>query len=101
MISTLLVLIALISGGAQEVRKPEATSLLGVPLFPPPLSADARATLEKNLAAAQAEFDKNPNSADAAIWVGRRTSYLGRYQDAIEVYSAAVARHPSEPRLYR
>ena len=101
MLTTVLVLIALISGGAQEVRKPEATSLLGVPLFAPLQSADARATLEKNLAAAQAEFDKNPNSADAAIWVGRRIAYLGRYQDAIQVYSAAVARHPSEPRLYR
>ena len=26
-----------------------------------------------------------PDSADAAIWLGRRTAYLGRYREAIEI----------------
>jgi tetratricopeptide (TPR) repeat protein len=86
---------------AQEARTPEATSLLGKPLVAPALSAERRAALEKDLAAARAEFEKNPGSADAAIWVGRRTAYLGRYRDAITVFTAAIEKHPSDARLYR
>ena len=40
-------------------------------------------------------------SADAAIWLGRRLAYLGRFRDAIDVFTAGIARHPGEPRLYR
>lgn len=61
----------------------------------------AQEALEKNLAAALADLEKDPGSADAAIWVGRRTAYLGRYRDAIAVYTTAIARHPSDARLYR
>jgi tetratricopeptide (TPR) repeat protein len=87
--------------GMQETSKPEATSLLGKPLFSTSPSADARVKLDENLAAAKAAFDKDPSSADAAIWLGRRTAYLGRFREAIAIYSAAIARHGSEPRLYR
>ena len=88
-----------ITGG--QARKPEATSLLGKPLYAAEQPPETRAKLEENLAAAKKDLEKDPNSAEAAIWVGRRTAYLGRFRDAIEVYSAAIARHPSEPRLLR
>ena len=91
----------LLSPGPQEPRTPEATSLLGKPLFAPVPPPERTAALEKDLAAARAEYEKDPASADAAIWVGRRTAYLGRYRDAIEVFSAALVKHPSDPRLYR
>lgn len=93
--------VLLLVQGPQETRTPEATSLLGKPLFAPVPSPERKAALEKDLAAARAEYEKNPASADAAIWVGRRTAYLGRYRDAIEVFSAAIEKHPSDPRLYR
>lgn len=85
----------------QETRTPEATSLLGKPLFAPTPSPERLAALEKDLAAAKGALDKDPSSADAAIWVGRRTAYLGRYREAIGVFTAAIAKHPSDPRLYR
>ena len=85
----------------QETRTPEATSLLGRPLVSPEPSAERRAAMEKELAAARAEFDKNPAGADAAIWLGRRTAYLGRYREAIRIFSEGIARHPSDARLYR
>ena len=100
MLLVILMLTAAVSG-IQEAPKPEATSLLGVPLFAPEQSAEDRAELEKNLAAAQAEFEKKPGSADAAIWLGRRTAYLGRYRDAIAIYSAAIEKHPADARIYR
>jgi tetratricopeptide (TPR) repeat protein len=87
--------------GPQETRTPEATSLLGKPLFAPALPAERRAAMEKDLAAAQAAFDTDPSSAEAAIWLGRRTAYLGRYRDAIRIFSAAIEKHPSDARMYR
>lgn len=79
----------------------EAWSLFGEPLAPPPLPPDTRARFEAQLAEAQSDFDRNPQSVDAAIWLGRRTAYLGRYRDAIRIYSDAIARHPGDARLYR
>lgn len=87
--------------GFQETPRAEATSLFGKPLVPAALSAERRAVLEKDLADAKAAFDRDPASADAAIWLGRRTAYLGRYRDAIAIFSDAIVKHPADPRLYR
>jgi tetratricopeptide (TPR) repeat protein len=101
MLRTLIVVVGLIVAVTPGNQKPEATSLLGKPLVSPQPSAETRATLEKNLAEAQAQLQKDPHSVDAAIWVGRRTAYLGRYRAAIQVYTDAIAQHPSDARLYR
>jgi tetratricopeptide (TPR) repeat protein len=81
--------------------QPEATSLLGRPLFPAPIGADARRTLEENLKEAEIVYRRNPSSADATIWLGRRTAYLGRYRQAIAHFSGGVEKHPADPRMYR
>ena len=102
MLALMTMVVALgLSVGAEQARKPEATSLLGKPLYAAEQPPETRAKLEENLAAAKKELEKAPNSAEAAIWVGRRTAYLGRFRDAIEVYSTAIANHPEEPRLLR
>jgi len=79
----------------------EATSFHGEPLARPTLSAEAQATQERLLAEAQAALTANPNDADAAIWVGRRLGYLGRYRDAIAAFEAGAARHPNDARFPR
>lgn len=56
---------------------------------------------ESALAAAEAELAQRPYDADAAIWVGRRLGYLGRFREAIAVYTKALEQHPDDPRLYR
>src|SRR5688500_14212823 len=93
--------LALTPASPQAQVEQQATSLLGKPLIPIPPSAEARATLEKNLAAARAEYEKNADSADAVIWLGRRLAYLGRYRDAIEVFSEGIRKHPKDARMYR
>ncbi|HYN20514.1 MAG TPA: tetratricopeptide repeat protein, partial [Thermoanaerobaculia bacterium] len=65
--------------------------------LPPEVWADREAKLK----AAQAEAAAHPADVDAQIWVGRRTAYLGRYREAIEIYTRALAAHPDEPRLLR
>jgi dipeptidyl aminopeptidase/acylaminoacyl peptidase len=82
-------------------RKPEATSLLGRPLFAPEVPEETRAKLEEDLAKATADFAKSPDSADAAISLGRRHSALGQYREAIDVYTRALTKHPKDARLYR
>ena len=82
-------------------RTPEATSLLGRPLFAPDLPEETRKKLEEELAKAAVELTKSPDSVEAAIRLGRRHVALGRYREAIDVYTTALAKHPRDARLYR
>lgn len=50
---------------------------------------------------AKTASEANPEDVDALIWYGRRTAYLGQYQEAIGIYSAGIAQFPNEARLYR
>jgi tetratricopeptide (TPR) repeat protein len=88
-------------GAVKPGSKPEATSLLGRPLFAPELLEETRRDLEGKLAQATADFAKDPDSVDAAITVGRRFAFLGRYREAIDVYTRAIAKHPKDARLFR
>lgn len=68
---------------------------------PPPVSAEAKAEMEIKLKEAQAQYEANPNSADAMIWVGRRLAYLGRFAEAIDIYTKGIARFSTDARFYR
>ena len=89
------------AGTPDAETKPEATSLLGVPLFAPAISAERQKALEADLAKATADFVENPDSADAAVWLGRRYGYLGRFREAVDAFSRGLARHPNDARLLR
>ena len=79
----------------------EATSFLGQPLVSPAVPDEQRATLEGNLAKANADYVKDPDRVDNLIWVGRRLGYLGRYREAIAIFSRGIARFPDDVRLLR
>jgi tetratricopeptide (TPR) repeat protein len=79
----------------------EATSLLGEPLRRPAQDAATRARLEADLALARARHDSAPADADRIIWLGRRLGYLGRYREAIGVFTRGIALHPDDARLLR
>ena len=66
----------------------------------PQVSAEAQRDLETKLNEARALFEKE-QSADNIIWFGRRTAYLGRYKDAIRIYSDGIKKFPADGRLYR
>ena len=85
----------------EPTQAPEATSLFGKPLVSAAPAGEQKARLEADLTKAQAEYDRNPRSADATIWLGRRLAYLGHFRQAIEVYSRGIQQHPNDPRLYR
>jgi tetratricopeptide (TPR) repeat protein len=79
----------------------EAVSLLGDTLTPPPIAPATRERYEAQLRDAQAELARSPDSPDATIWVGRRLAYLGRYRDAIDVFSRGIERWPTDARFLR
>lgn len=80
---------------------PEAVSLLGDTLYPGELSDEVLGERTRQLEQARAEYEANRDDPDALIWLGRRTAYLGRYRDAIDIYSEGIAKHPDDPRMYR
>ena len=65
------------------------------------LTAEAQSEFEKKLSEARAAYEQTPNSAESIIWLGRRTAYLGRYKDAIKIFSDGIKQFPSDARLYR
>ena len=79
----------------------EAISLFGQTLTPPPLDPELQADREAKLAEARAQAEAHPDGADSLIWLGRRTAYLGRYREAIDIYTRGLEKHPDEPRLLR
>jgi tetratricopeptide (TPR) repeat protein len=80
---------------------PEATSLLGKPLFSPLVPDNVRIRLDADLTAARAALDRAPNDPEALIWVGRRLAYLGRYREAIAIFTDGVGRFPKDARFLR
>lgn len=100
-IAAFLLLLAAPCAVAAQAPQPEATSLLGTPLVSAPPTGETKVRLEADLAKAKDDYDRDPASADAAIWLGRRLAYLGRYRDAIDAFTQGMARHPNEARLYR
>ena len=89
------------SPAAELPPAPEAISLLGDTLFAPPLPDSIRVRYEQRLAEARRDFDNHPELPGNIIWLGRRTAYLGRFREAIAIYSRGIEAHPDDPRLLR
>jgi tetratricopeptide (TPR) repeat protein len=68
---------------------------------PPPVSAEARREMETKLEEAREAHRLKPRDANAIIWLGRRTAYLGRFREAIGIYTEGLKFHPRDARLLR
>src|SRR5262245_30775223 len=66
----------------------------------PQLTKETRRDFEAKLSEARKNFETTP-SADNLIWVGRRTAYLGRYKQAVQIYTEGIEKFPDDPRFYR
>lgn len=97
----LMLLVPITATARPETQPSRITSLLGRPLTPAPIDAEAKSRMETQLATALATWEKNRDDADALIWLGRRTAYLGHYRDALTIFTDGILRHPSDARMYR
>ncbi len=57
--------------------------------------------LEANYEAAKRESDADPSNVEKRIWLGRRLGYLGKFDEAIAIYTEAMKLEPNNPKLYR
>ncbi len=94
-----LVALASVSVGCQRGTRMRASSL--GEREPLSLESAARGRLEADLATAERVLVEHPDDAMSWIWVGRRLAYLGRYDEAIEVFTAGLVRHPESFKLLR
>jgi Tfp pilus assembly protein PilF len=92
---------ALGAGGDQGSEPFEAISLLGDTLRAPALPDSMRSARQAQLLEAQMALEGREKDIDAWIWVGRRLGYLGRYREALAVFTEAIQRDPWDARLYR
>ena len=67
----------------------------------PQLSEATRKDFENKLAISKADHEKDNANADAIIWYGRRTASMGKYEEAIEIFTKGIALHPDNARMYR
>lgn len=56
---------------------------------------------QKKLLEAEADYNLDPNNHDHIIWYGRRLAYLGKYQEAINIFSEGLRKFPQSYKLYR
>ncbi len=76
----------------------EAITLLGDTLYTP--SVDSGSAFN-DFIEAKGKYENDPEDADALIWFGRRTAYLGQFQDAIAIYTTGIEKFPEDARMYR
>jgi tetratricopeptide (TPR) repeat protein len=67
----------------------------------PVLSGETLSLYEKNLEDAEAVHLEKPNEADSILWLGRRTAYLGRYKNAVRIFSSGAVLFKDDARFYR
>jgi len=67
----------------------------------PSLLIETRKDFEAKLDEAKKQFEKNPNESEAIIWLGRRTAYLGKYKEAIKIFTNGIEKFPTDARFYR
>jgi tetratricopeptide (TPR) repeat protein len=79
----------------------EAIGLDGRKLYPPKESPSALRDKDSLLAIARANYAADSNNLQNIIWLGRRTAYRSRYQEAIEIFSRGLRKFPDSPELYR
>ncbi len=76
----------------------QAISLLGDTLY---TSTNPGEDAINKFNEAKFEYQNKPQDPDALIWFGRRTAYLGKYREAIKIYTNGITHHPEDARNYR
>lgn len=85
-----------------EVSNPDAVySLLGTELDAKKLNTRELRKREAELEKARQKYETDPTNEEAIIWYGRRLGYLGRYQEAIRVFSIGLDKNEGSFRLLR
>ncbi len=100
-VALLLTGLALLGSACVQGHQRGPRNLFGEPLGRPPLDWAQEARLTRALQHAEEAWRADPTNIDTIIWYGRHLAYLGRIEEAIDVYSRGLELHPDDPRLLR
>lgn len=67
----------------------------------PSLSDSVRRSFEANLRSAEKKYQADSTNDEHIIWYGRRLAYVGKYKEAIEIYTKGIQINPDNARFYR
>jgi tetratricopeptide (TPR) repeat protein len=86
---------------ATKEAAPAAGKALEAQPTPTVTLATDPAQAEKDLALAQERYDSDPTFEENIVWLGRRLGYVGRYEDAVAVFTKGLELHPGSAWLLR
>lgn len=70
--------------------------------YPAPLLGDSvRKSFEANLRSAERKYQADSTNEEHIIWYGRRLAYLGKYKEAIHIFTKGITINPNNARFYR
>jgi tetratricopeptide (TPR) repeat protein len=70
--------------------------------YPAPTLGDSvKKVHEANLRSAERKYKTDSLNDEHIIWYGRRLAYLGKYNEAIAIYTKGIELHPNNARFYR
>ncbi|WP_324749262.1 hypothetical protein SH591_11690 [Sphingomonas sp. LY54] len=76
-------------------------TLIGTPLRRPDFSAATQRRLDQDIEIARAALRIAPDRPESHFWLGRRLAYAGRFCEAIDVFTRAIAKFPDNYELRR
>lgn len=97
----LMATLTLVLGSLTGVSFGASECAANAKVFIPAATVEAQKGMEMRLDSAKKAYFKKPKEAEALIWYGRRTAYLGRYKEAITIYTNGIKKHPEDARMYR
>jgi tetratricopeptide (TPR) repeat protein len=77
------------------------TDCLEKPYPAPALTDSVKKVFEANLRSAEKKYKADSSNDEHIIWYGRRLAYLGKYKEAIAIYSRGITLNPNNARFYR
>ena len=67
----------------------------------PTLSDSVKKIFEANFRSAEKKYRADSTNEEHIIWYGRRLAYLGKYKEAIDIYTRGISLNPNNARFYR
>jgi Tetratricopeptide repeat len=84
-----------------KIETPEAFSLSGTPLYNPVSYPDPEHKQLVKFKKAYEEWEQDPEDREKLLWLGRQHAYIGKYRDAIHIYTEALKQYPNDPEFLR
>ena len=84
-----------------KIETPEGFSLFGEPLYNPVSYPDPEHKQLVKFNKAHEEWEEAPDDREKILWLGRQHAYLGRYRDAIHIFTEGLKKFPDDPEFLR